>query len=223
MAFNIDMGLLLWPLLLIFLVSFLVFYFPSFIYDQIMQNRLRRTGLNKIDTMPGAMFEQRLRVLFKDLGYKVELTKASNDYGADLILSKDGIRTVVQAKRYRKKVGIKAIQEAVAAKGPYKCDKAMVVTNSFYTKQAWNLAKANDVVLWNRKELIHALLKVSEKISGTTTTVMEIAATTERYVCDMCGVEITPGIVQYCQRNKHRFGGYNYCMDCQRILGKEGT
>ncbi len=83
-------------------------------------------------------------------------TRAHGDYGADLVLEKDGVRTVVQAKRWTKNVGVKAIQEAVAAKPIYRCEHAMVVTNRYFTEQARRLAKANGVRLWNRDELVRA-------------------------------------------------------------------
>jgi HJR/Mrr/RecB family endonuclease len=59
-------------------------------------------------------------------------------------------------------VGIKAIQEAVASKGYYNCDKAMVVTNSYSTNQAKTLASRNKVELWDRKLLVRTLLKIKE-------------------------------------------------------------
>lgn len=61
-------------------------------------------------------------------------------------------------------MGVKAIQEAVAAKGYYDCQEAMVVTNSVYTKQAMELARANGVKLWDRNDLVKALLSVKKDV-----------------------------------------------------------
>ncbi|MFK9092798.1 restriction endonuclease [Bacillus salipaludis] len=47
---------------------------------------------------------------------KVCLTSVTGDYGADLVLSTTDKKIVVQAKRYNKKVGLKAVQEIVSAK-----------------------------------------------------------------------------------------------------------
>ena len=77
----------------------------------------------------------------------------SNDYGADLVMKKHGKVTVVQAKRYKNTVGNSAVQEIVAAKAYYKADKCMVVTNSYFSKNAKNLAKSNHVELWDRDSL----------------------------------------------------------------------
>jgi restriction system protein len=86
------------------------------------------------------------------------------DYGADLIIEKDGIRTVVQAKRWRVYVGEDAVREAYSAKNYYNCTEAMVVTNNNFSNMAWNLAKVNNVKLWNRPYLIRMLLEEKEKL-----------------------------------------------------------
>lgn len=129
----------------------------------IVERRLARSGIDEIDRMDGITFERRLVHLFTSLGYRVERTRARGDYGADLVLEKDGARTVVQAKRWTKNVGVKAIQEAVAAKPMYRCDRAMVVTNRYFTDQAKRLARANHVALWNRDELVGALLRAAPR------------------------------------------------------------
>ena len=74
------------------------------------------------------------------LGYSVEVTRYRGDYGADLVVRKGGQKTAVQAKRWKKRVGLKAVQEAVAAKAMYGCDHALVVANREFTQQARRLA-----------------------------------------------------------------------------------
>ena len=63
------------------------------------KNRLSKSGIAEIDHMDGITFEKYLEALFEKLGYRVERTQYVGDYGADLITSKDGIKTVIQAKR----------------------------------------------------------------------------------------------------------------------------
>lgn len=111
-------------------------------------------ALQKIDAMSGIEFEKMLKYHFEKAGYKVSLTPDTNDYGADLVMTKGGQKTIVQAKRYKGSVNNSAVQEIVAAKAFYHADKCMVVTNSYYTENARNLAKANNVELWNRDRLI---------------------------------------------------------------------
>lgn len=119
--------------------------------------RLRSSGIIEIDKMSGTQFEERLAVLFKDMHYKVHTTKVTGDFGADLIVEKGSKRTVIQAKRHNKPIGVKAIQEANTAISYWKCHNAMVVTNNYYTKSAVQLAKSCGVELWDRERLIREL------------------------------------------------------------------
>lgn len=120
--------------------------------------RLRKAGLPEIDRMSGLEFEKYLEQLFRRLGYQVERTSYTHDQGADLILTKDGVRTAVQAKRHSKAVSNKAVQEVKTAMAHYHCDRAMVVANQPFTNSARELAQSNHVELWGREELAKAIL-----------------------------------------------------------------
>lgn len=124
--------------------------------------RLARSGIKDIDQMDGHRFEEFLVTLFRRLGYKVELSagRRHGDYGCDLVVAKGRHRTAVQAKRWSKNVGVKAVQEAAASKNLYHCDRALVVANQEFTAQARKLARANDVELWGREVLVSKLLAV---------------------------------------------------------------
>ncbi|HEY8347478.1 MAG TPA: restriction endonuclease [Symbiobacteriaceae bacterium] len=112
-----------------------------------------RITLEQIDVMTGSEFEQFLGKLFSAMGYETVITKATGDQGADLVLTKFGETTVVQAKRYSQPVGNKAVQEIVAAKALYNAQHAIVVTNSTFTPAALDLAASNKVELWDRHRL----------------------------------------------------------------------
>lgn len=120
------------------------------------------SSLYVIDNMKGEEFEEFLKAHFEKLGYKVKLTPASNDYGADLILEKNDEKIAVQAKRYRDKVGNAAIQEVAGAIRYYNCTSGLVVTNSFFTKNAINLAEKCQIELWDRNT-IKENFKIIEK------------------------------------------------------------
>ncbi len=121
--------------------------------------RYLRSGIRDVDKMGGIEFEKFLLYHFQKLGYTAETTSITGDYGADLILKKDHEKIIVQAKRYKEKVGIKAIQEVVAAVGHYKAIKGYVITNNFFTKPAINLAASNHIELWDREKLITVMTK----------------------------------------------------------------
>lgn len=98
--------------------------------------------------MTGHDYEYLVARYLRNNGYTgVKVTKGSGDYGVDVVAHKRGKKYAVQCKHYTGPVGLSAVQEAVAGKAMYKCDSAMVVTNSTFTNAARDLAKANNVVL----------------------------------------------------------------------------
>ncbi|MBW7474820.1 restriction endonuclease [Paenibacillus oenotherae] len=122
--------------------------------------RLRRTSrIDEIDRMTGVQFEQRLALYFQSCGYSVKDTAVTGDHGADLVIQKDGVRIAVQAKRYDRKnsVGNSAVQEAIAGKIMYDCTECYVITTSYFTKAATELATKAGVRLINRDELVRML------------------------------------------------------------------
>ncbi len=123
----------------------------------------QKIDIGDFTKLNGYDFEEYLKNLFKYLGYAVIKTSLSGDQGADLIMTKDGEKIVVQAKKYSEKVSNKAIQEISAAKNHYKADKAIVVTNSSFTKSAIELALTNNVELWDGIKLKNAIRNLKSK------------------------------------------------------------
>lgn len=117
------------------------------------QEMLAKSNINDVDNMNGRTFEQFLHALYTKLGYQSTLTRTSGDYGADLILKKDGLIIAVQAKHSKNKISISAVQEIIGAKKYYQATKTAVVTNNYFTKPAQNLAEANNVELIDRTKL----------------------------------------------------------------------
>ncbi len=147
-------------LAIIILVPFGLFGLGYLLYRVWYSYRLAKSGIAEIDTMTGKEFEDYLKILFERLGYTAKVTPYCGDYGADLVIEKAGVRTAVQAKRYRWPVRIDAVQQVVAAKARYRCSRAMIVTNSYLTSPAWHLARDNQVAVWSRKRLIEKILQV---------------------------------------------------------------
>ncbi|WP_159459780.1 restriction endonuclease [Scatolibacter rhodanostii] len=98
--------------------------------------------------MTGYEYEEFAASYLRSHGYrKVKITKASGDFGVDIIAHKHWKKYAVQCKYYSRTVGNAAIQEAVAGKAYYGCNAAMVITNSTFTRPAKELAHVNDVQL----------------------------------------------------------------------------
>lgn len=121
------------------------------------ENKWRRfyklRNLSTLDTLDGFEFEAAIAGLYESKGYSIEITKASGDYGVDVLAKKGKEILAIQAKRYSGKVGVKAVQEVSSGAFYYKASKAIVITNSFYTEQAKKLANNIGVTLINKKRL----------------------------------------------------------------------
>lgn len=113
----------------------------------------RFVTIYRIDAMSGFEFEDFLGLLFTTLGYDIETTKRTGDQGADLFAQRFGRRIVIQAKNYIDRVGNSAVQQVLAAKAFFACDDAMVVSNSYFTASAQELAQAAGVKLVDRRAL----------------------------------------------------------------------
>jgi restriction system protein len=108
---------------------------------------------SELDQLSGKEFEEFLAGLFRAQGYAAELTAVTGDYGADLILTKDGQRISVQAKRHMGSVGVQAVQEALSGQAYYQCDTAWVITTGAFTTNARVLAEKSGVKLISRSDL----------------------------------------------------------------------
>lgn len=156
----------LWPLWLMILLSLLARHGPKLLKkykERRKATKLMMLGLEGLDEISGREFELLLSELFLNMGWKVEVTAAANDWGADLVISKENRTTVVQAKRWNRPVGVKAVQEVVASMPMYNANQAIVVTNSTFTNQAAHLAKVNNVELWDRTKLVASIAKVRRR------------------------------------------------------------
>ncbi|MDI6771539.1 MAG: restriction endonuclease [bacterium] len=156
-----QLFLMAWRIFAPFLLLIAIVVLAAYVYYLLKRRRLAAAGMLEIDRMSGKDFETKMALVFKARGYRVEQTPYVGDWGADLVVSRGGERTVAQIKRWNRKVGVRAIQEVVAAKAKYGCQQALVATNSFYTEAAVDLARINRVELWDRDRLVRELLELN--------------------------------------------------------------
>jgi HJR/Mrr/RecB family endonuclease len=95
-------------------------------------------------------FEKLVAKLFTAMGYEVRLGPYVGDYGADIIACKDNRRVLIQCKKYARGhlVGNREVRDALGAVWS-KADKAILVTTSDFTEQAYEQAKGAPIELWN--------------------------------------------------------------------------
>lgn len=188
-----------------------------FIVIQVMlyiqrQDRLKQSSIAEIDKMDGRQFEHYVGLVLKNKGYKVEVTRAAGDYGADIVLRKDDKKIVVQVKRYSKNVGIDAVQQITAAIAHYKAQEAWVITNRYYTKAAMDLAQSNQVRLVNRDELITWILSMNPSARPNIEAVKKEVPRSEQ-MCKLCR---QPMILR--KSNNGEFWGCSQFPKCRHTM-----
>lgn len=138
----------------------------NYIKKRKMHSIYRKAKIRDIDKMDGIEFEYYLEALFKKLKFKPTVTKASHDFGADLILKSEHKKIVVQVKRSNSKIGIKAVQEIYAAQRYHNANEAWIVTNSFYTKSAVELGNACSIIMKDRNTLSKWIISINPDFSN---------------------------------------------------------
>lgn len=133
-------------------------------YIQEKEEKLTMESINvppqKFSNLTATDFEILICRLFEAMGYLTQHTGKPGDQGSDVIANKGQERILIQAKRYLNiSVGNDAVQQAVAAKNHYDCNKAMVIATSSFTPEAIALSKTNNVELISKKRLQEMLLE----------------------------------------------------------------
>lgn len=116
------------------------------------------SAIDNLDNLTGGNFEKACARLLLRNGYgDISLTKTTGDQGIDIVAYKDGIKYGIQCKCYSSDVGNDAVQEVSAGKVFYGCNLGIVMTNRHFTQGAIQLAKATNVILWDRDVLMSML------------------------------------------------------------------
>lgn len=117
-----------------------------------------REQIVAVDAMSGTDFELLCAGMLTCMGFNnIYSTRATGDFGVDLIADKDGYTYAIQCKCYGKPVGVSAIQEVYSGCRFYDCDYGIVISNRNYTEAANELAKSLGVTLYGRKWVIEAI------------------------------------------------------------------
>lgn len=117
------------------------------------QRKLRAANMDEIDAMSGLEFERYVAALLKRQGFAGIMLTERYDWGVDIIARKDGVRWGIQTKRSGGLVKVAAVRQVVAALNKYGCERAMVVTNSSFSRPAIEIARSNNCALVDRDRL----------------------------------------------------------------------
>ena len=143
------------PFVVIMIMMPIIYYTVANAKEKRLQEAMLATNFSQIDVLTPFEFEEWVARLMRLKGYKAYATKASGDYGVDVIAETYGNRIGIQVKKYHKAVGIKAIQEVVCGLSYYGCNEGWVVTTApYFTTAAKETAKLHGIRLIAHDDLV---------------------------------------------------------------------
>lgn len=123
-----------------------------------------------IDSLSGYEFEKLVCNLLRKMGLDAEQTPLSGDGGVDIIAySNEPLfrgKYLIQCKRYSSSVGEPVIRDLYGTVLGQNATKGIVVTNSFFTKQATSFADGKNIELIDGDELGKLLCKYGLDINN---------------------------------------------------------
>lgn len=145
-----------------FVIVILIAIAAVIILKERKKERLTQVDISSVDIMSGEEFEEYVAQLLRKNGFMdVQITKASGDYGVDILAIKYGERYAIQCKRYAKNVGVKPIQEVYAGASMYGATRCAVITNVYFSDNGRTLADKLGVELWDRSDLMRMIANAS--------------------------------------------------------------
>lgn len=106
------------------------------------------------DKMNGTQFEEYCREILKQRQFSnLEITQDSGRQGIDIIGYDDSKRVGFQCKKCSEEVGYQVVLGAYTGQVHYHLDEVYIITNSFFTKSAKELAKTTGIQLLDRTRL----------------------------------------------------------------------
>jgi HJR/Mrr/RecB family endonuclease len=99
-----------------------------------------------LKTLGWREFEKVLAKLLETMGFDIELKRGTKDGGIDIVAVKGDStfgahRYLLQAKRWRHRVGVSPVRELLFLKQDFGATKACLATTSTFTRGAWRLAR----------------------------------------------------------------------------------
>jgi restriction system protein len=174
-----------WFFALLFLIPGLV----SFLKRKQRQHLLdSRNDLESIRKLSWSDFELLIGEAFRRQGYAVEERGGSApDGGVDLVLRKDGQKTLVQCKHWKsRQVGVSIVRELLGVMTAQSASGGIVVTAGDYTAEARSFARDSRMRLIDGTELA-GMIDATTKDSNRREPTIRSGVSSAEATCPKCG------------------------------------
>ncbi|MBB4725970.1 restriction endonuclease [Xanthomonas euvesicatoria] len=127
-----------------------------------------RTTLESLAAGGWRQFERLVGEAFRRQGYSVEETGLGGaDGGIDLMLRKDGRRTLVQCKQWkRRQVGVSVVREMYGLLAHHQAHAVKIACIGTYTKDAERFAEGKPIELIGGKQLLNMIQVVQQQATA---------------------------------------------------------
>jgi len=172
-------------------------------------------------------FESQVAEVYRQRGYSVDETGGGGaDGGVDLILYRDGQKTIVQCKRWRTyKVGVKPVRELYGVMTAEGADRAIFISSGIYTNEALRFAEGKPLELVDGAQFAVMMRQFQKNLgvalgkptaAGSATSVSE-NQTLSRPACPICQ---SPMVLRRAKRGQNagnEFWGCSKFPSCRGI------
>ena len=109
--------------------------------------------------LDGHSFEKEVAVVLQKLGYDVNLTSGSGDWGVDLFLNKGEI--VVQCKATKSPVSPAVVRDLFGTMNHFGAKKGIIISLGGFTSGSYEFKKGKSIEFWGMKKLLELANQVS--------------------------------------------------------------
>ncbi|WP_434990689.1 restriction endonuclease [Xanthomonas melonis] len=186
-----------------------------------------RTTLESLAAGGWRQFEQLVGEAFRRQGYSVEETGLGGaDGGIDLILRKDGRRTLVQCKQWkRQQVGVSVVREMYGLLAHHQAHAVKIACIGTYTKDAERFAEGKPIELIGGEQLLGMVKAVQHAAAQSTTPFVRIEpvfSSPDTTASTLVPIQSCPCCESALVRRKNRRTGENF-LGCSQFPKCRGT
>ena len=170
----------------------------------------RQTSIQSIQSVSWKDFEYLVSEAFRRQGYAVkENAVAGADGGVDLVLEKDGRRTLVQCKNWQSRsVGVSIVRELYGVMAAEGADGGIVVCSGHYTQDAKDFAAGKALELVDGPKLT--------RLIGNLQKAPNIRSVSEDKSCPKCGGEM---VMRTAKKGQHTGSSFRGCVRYPKCRG----
>ncbi len=118
-----------------------------------------------IECLSEKEFELFTKWLLQELGYEVEKEASTNGAGSDFVVTKNGVKIAVHARKFPKTYTVSNLIMSVAEKTKqfYSCQRSIILATAYFTQQAKEEAQKADIELWDRDTITAKINELNKK------------------------------------------------------------